>query len=131
MKTILVVDDSVFARKNLCHTLGNAGFNCLEAESGQKAIGIIEKFTPDLVTLDLLMPEMNGLETLGHLRKVLPQAKFLVITADVQKLTREELLDSGAHAFLNKPVSKQELLTTIEQLIAIPVSVAVQDGENP
>ena len=67
-----------------------------------------------MVTLDLLMPGLSGLETLRNMKTLIPQAKFIIVTADVQALTKEELLREGAHAFLNKPVSNEVLVDTIK-----------------
>jgi CheY-like chemotaxis protein len=120
MNTILVVDDSTFARLNLTRALVAAGFQVLEAESGLKALEIAAKTPPDLVTLDLLMPGLSGLQTLVRLREFCPKTKCVVVTADVQKLTRDELMAAGADGFLNKPVSKKELLVLIKQLLDLP-----------
>lgn len=116
MIKILIVDDSAFARSNLKKTLLNAGYEVLEAGSGQQAIDLIKSNPPDIVTLDLLMPGLSGLETLKNMKGIIPNAKFIIVTADVQTLTREELLREGAHAFLNKPVSNELLLETIKKL---------------
>jgi CheY-like chemotaxis protein len=117
MPTILIVDDSSFARLNISRHLKAAGYQILEAASGQQAIEIVSQTPPDLVTLDLLMPNMSGLEALTQMKNICPKTKVLVVTADVQVLTREELLNAGADGFINKPVSKEELLSSIENLL--------------
>jgi CheY-like chemotaxis protein len=117
MVKILIVDDSAFARSNLKKTLLNAGYQVIEASSGQQALDLVKTDCPDLVTIDLLMPGLSGLDTLKNMKKIIPNAKFIIVTADVQTLTREELLREGAHAFLNKPVSNEVLLETIKKLV--------------
>jgi CheY-like chemotaxis protein len=116
MPSILIVDDSTFARANIHRALGDAGYQITEAASGQLAIDAARLQAPDLVTLDLLMPGMSGLETLKELRTICPQTKVMVISADIQTSTRDELIAAGAQAFLNKPVSRAELLTLAAQL---------------
>ena len=117
MVKILIVDDSAFARSNLKRTLTGAGYNVIEASSGQQAIDLIKNEAPDVVTLDLLMPGLSGLDTLKVMKPILPKAKFIIVTADVQSLTKDELLREGAHAFLNKPVANDNLLETIKKLV--------------
>ena len=117
MTTVMIVDDSAFARSNLKRTLTGAGYDIFEVSSGQDAVNVASKVLPDVVTLDLLMPGLSGLETLKALKSTLPNTKYVIITADVQNLTREELLREGAHAFLNKPFSEAVLLETIHNLI--------------
>jgi CheY-like chemotaxis protein len=117
MANILIVDDSSFARANLRRILGEPGYQITEVASGQLAIDAVRTQAPDLVTLDLLMPGLSGLETLIQMRPICPQTKFLVISADIQTTTREELIAAGAEAFLNKPVSRADLLATVAQLI--------------
>jgi two-component system, chemotaxis family, chemotaxis protein CheY len=117
MVKILVVDDSAFARSNLRRTLVGAGYDVVEASSGQQAIDLVKLDVPDVVTLDLLMPGLSGLETLKIMKPIIPKAKFIIVTADVQSLTRDEIMREGAHAFINKPVSNTNLLDTIKKLI--------------
>lgn len=113
MKVALVVDDSTFARMNMRKTLVGCGFEVLEAGSGSEALKIASQTPPDLITLDLLMPEMSGQEVLVELRKFLPASRVLIVTADVQKLTHQELLATGADGILNKPVAKSELMARL------------------
>jgi two-component system chemotaxis response regulator CheY len=117
MPNILIVDDSPFARNGIRRHLAETGFDLREAGSGLMAIEAARFQTPDLVTLDLLMPEMSGLETLLELRKISTTTKFVIISADIQTITRQELAEAGAHAFLNKPVSRSDLVETIAQLL--------------
>ena len=118
MPHVLIVDDSTFARANLRRPLEEAGYTTSEASSGQKALEIVQTVKPDLVTLDLLMPGMSGLETLIALLPLCPNSKIVVVSADIQTATREELIRAGAHVFLNKPVSRAELIETAARLLA-------------
>lgn len=118
MAKILIVDDSAFARANLRTVLTRAGHEVLEVSSGAQAVQQAEAFAPDLVTLDLLMPGISGMDTLRLLLPLLPGARFIVITADIQDSTRQEMLDAGAACFMNKPVDPQVLLQTVNDLVA-------------
>jgi len=117
MVKILIVDDSAFARSNLKRTLMGAGYDVVEASSGQQAIDQVKLDAPDIVTLDLLMPGLSGLETLKIMKTIIPKTKFIIITADVQSLTRDELIREGADGFINKPVSNNILIETVKNLI--------------
>lgn len=118
MAHILIVDDSMFSRHSLRRILEDAGHQVSEADSGLKAIEMVGQDPPDLVTLDLLMPGMRGEELLGHLKGMLPGARFVVISADVQESTQETLLAAGAHAFIPKPHHPEKTLEAIEKVLA-------------
>jgi two-component system, chemotaxis family, chemotaxis protein CheY len=116
MPNILIVDDSTFARSNIHRIFSDAGYQVMEAASGQSALELVETQYPNLVTLDLLMPGMSGLETLLKLCTKVPDTKNIVISANIQSATRDELIAAGADAFLNKPVSRTELLSVAAKL---------------
>ncbi len=117
MAHILVVDDSQYSRALIRHALEQDGHTVVEAQDGLRALELSSAQTFDLITLDLLMPGMQGLELLGHLRRRQPQARFVVLTADIQNATRDELLAAGAHAFLQKPLQAAELRRTVTALL--------------
>jgi len=118
MAQILVVDDSAFARATLKQKLTEAGHVVAEAASGVEALEMLATQRFDLVTMDLLMPEMEGGELLQNIRKLSPSIPVVVITADIQTQTREELMTRGASAFLNKPVDFNTLLDKINRLLS-------------
>ena len=124
MAKILVVDDSSFARSRMRAILEGAGHTVTEADSAVKALGLAPAIRPQLVTLDLLMPEVTGQELLQKLQPLLPAARFMIVTADVQEFTRQELLGLGAHAFLGKPYQPAEILAVVNQLLAPAVPAA-------
>lgn len=117
MKKILIVDDSAFARATLRQMLRGAGYEVIEANSGLQALEMMADVQPDLVTLDLLMPVMEGGELLGHMLKLGQGCPFVVISADIQTITRNELIAAGAAGFLNKPVKEEELLALLQKLL--------------
>ncbi len=118
MAHILIVDDSAFARATLRQKLTESGHVVSEAASGVEALEMLATQHFDLVTMDLLMPEMEGSELLQNIRKLSSSMPVVVITADIQTQTREELIARGASAFINKPVNFDILLETVNHLLA-------------
>jgi two-component system chemotaxis response regulator CheY len=110
---VLVVDDSAMARRSTRRILENAGYDVVEAEDGLAAIEryFVEK--PGVVMLDLVMKGMYGLEVLGKLRELDPEARVLVVSADVQTSSREMVRAAGASGFLNKPAAPEELVAMV------------------
>lgn len=109
---ILIVDDSISARMLLKNAFSDslkkyAVFT--EASDGLQAIKAFEEESPDIVFMDLTMPNMNGLEALTQIKKISPKATVVMVTADRQKETKKELLEAGATNVLNKPVDEDEL----------------------
>lgn len=116
-KTILVVDDSRTTRSYVMDILISSGYAVLEAENGVKALLAINKQVPDVMLLDLLMPEMDGFEVLEKLQEVKIHFPIIVVTADIQDEVQKECLALGAAAFLNKPVSQEILLDKLKTLL--------------
>ena len=85
-----------------------------ETETGQIAIDLYEKVKPDLVILDILMPDMNGLEALKKIREIDPDARVLMCTASEQSSHVQEALSLGAKGYIVKPFTKEVILSTIE-----------------
>jgi two-component system, chemotaxis family, chemotaxis protein CheY len=116
--TILIVDDSSFARATIRRALEPGKHTLAEASSGFEALEYVQSNSPDVVTIDLLMPDMTGVELVEHLRKISPTSLLVVITADVQNATRELLLEAGADSFINKPTDSRLILDEIDRLLA-------------
>ena len=110
---ILVVDDSRLARRGTRRVLEGAGYAVEEAEDGMVALERYFVDKPDLVVLDLVMKGMYGLEVLSKLRELDPRARVIVLSADIQTSSRQMVNDAGAAAFLNKPVTPDDLLNAI------------------
>jgi len=113
---ILVVDDSGFARRTLRQMLESDGHSCDEAQNGTEALERYASRRPDIVLLDMVMEEMNGLEVLANLRRVDPEAKVLVVSADIQTSTSQQAKAAGANGMLNKPFQKDQLLATVAKV---------------
>ena len=114
---ILVVDDSGLARRRARTILEGAGFEVLEAEDGIAALESYFVAKPDLVLLDLVMKGMYGLDVLEKLREIDPDARVIVVSADVQTSSRELVHAAGASGFINKPVAPDQVLSMIEQVM--------------
>jgi two-component system, chemotaxis family, chemotaxis protein CheY len=110
---ILVVDDSGLARRGTRRVLEGAGYTVEEAEDGMVALERYFVDKPDLVVLDLVMKGMYGLDVLAKLRELDPGARVIVLSADIQTSSREMVNDAGAAAFLNKPVTPEDLLKAV------------------
>lgn len=117
MAKIMVIDDSAYARHILKNALEKGGFEVVEASNGPEALEQIPTQQPNLVTMDLLMPGMQGQELLQHIKTSYPELRVIVVTADIQEDTRRELLEAGADEFINKPVSAEALLEAVTRLL--------------
>jgi len=113
----LIVDDSKLNRQIIIEYLIAKDFKILEAEDGKQALDIIETQKPDVVLLDLIMPVMDGFETLAHLKETNNPTPVIVITAYLKENTYQRCRDLGARGFLNKPIKMQELFNQISILI--------------
>lgn len=117
MSRILVVDDSVFARFNICNILKKAGHEIAEAANGQEALAMIGSFQPDCVFSDLLMPELDGVGFLAAINERRLRLPVVVLTADIQESKKQQCFDLGAAAFLSKPPQKTELLRVLDRIL--------------
>jgi two-component system chemotaxis response regulator CheY len=113
MAKILVVDDSGMSRRSLRKILEPTGHQIVEAQDGISALERYFIDKPDLVLLDLTMSGMYGIDVLIKLREMDPQAKVIVATADIQSSTRQMVQESGAHAFISKPFTVDQVLNAV------------------
>lgn len=120
MTRILVVDDSKFMRMLLGDLLSRNGFEVFEAESGEEALEVYRKERPDLVTLDILMPGRDGIETVGDLREEDPKARIVMVTALGMEDYIQRALEAGADGFILKPFSPERVLDTLKEVLDRP-----------
>lgn len=115
IRRVLVVDDSRLQRRILVASLKKWGFEVVEADSGEAAMDICQKETPDLILSDWMMPGMNGLEFCRAFRARTSEdyGYFILLTSKSEKNEVAEGLDAGADDFLTKPVSSDELRARI------------------
>ena len=117
MSIVLIIDDSVFQRRVVSAPLRKEGFIIYEAVNGNDGLEKVSKLKPDLILLDILMPEKDGLEVLKELHDAGNTIPVVMLTSDVQDSTKEECLSLGARVFLNKPVKAEELISVITSLL--------------
>jgi two-component system response regulator MprA len=117
MATILVVDDDQNLLKMLHRTLAYEGFQVVTAQNGQAAMARLRSEGPDLIVLDWMMPELNGLEMMTDLRAAGDHIPILMLTARDAIEHRVTGLDSGADDYLVKPFASSELLARLKALL--------------
>ena len=116
MKKVLVVDDAAFMRLTLKTMLEKNGFQVVgEAENGRKATEMYKMLNPDIVTMDITMPDMDGLEALGEIIKFDSKAKIIMLSAMGQEVKIKEAVVMGAKGFIVKPFKEDYLLKTLSQ----------------
>lgn len=117
-KKILVVDDAMFMRKMLTDILTKAGYEVVaEAGNGEEAFAKYKEFEPDLVTMDITMPEVSGLEGVKRIVSVYPNANVLMCSAMGQETMVIESVKSGAKGFLVKPFVADKVIAEVQKLI--------------
>jgi len=118
-ETILVVDDEVDLLDLIEYNLQKEGYRVLRAENGQEALNIARKTPPDLILLDVMMPKMNGIETINQLKadRDLRSKPVVFLTARGDEKTELEGLELGADDFLSKPISTAKLLSRIKTVL--------------
>lgn len=116
--TIVIVDDSALIRKALRRLVEQAGYTVVcEAVNGEEAIDVYQEYRPDLITLDITMPVMDGVEALRRIKELDPAARAVMITAAGQQQKVIAAIRLGASKFIMKPFSKDEVLDTIAEVI--------------
>ncbi len=113
---ILVIDDSAYARKRLALILQGAGHTVVEADGGEAGLALLSREAVDAVTVDLLMPGMDGLEVMRRIRHDNDRIPILVVSSDVQERTVREVMAAGATAFVGKLAPREELIGAIANL---------------
>ncbi|MBF0234209.1 MAG: response regulator [Desulfamplus sp.] len=115
MPNILIVDDSWLTRRGVKRILSAQGYDVSEAENGLQAMEIIvaSQSQVDLIILDLLMPEMSGMEFLEKMKVHGISLPVIVLTADIQHTVREKCIGLGASGFMNKPPDPEQLVKIV------------------
>ncbi|MCR5886499.1 response regulator [Hymenobacter sp. J193] len=118
---ILIVDDSFYMRTMLKNMLTDAGYEVVgEAANGQQALEMATATRPDLITLDVILPDNTGLDVLKGIRQEQPEVRIVMCSAVGQEVIVNEALESGAVAYIVKPFSEEKVLEI--------VSTALQQG---
>jgi two-component system chemotaxis response regulator CheY len=115
---LMIVDDSNIMRRRIERS---QQFEELElvgtASNGLEAIEMFRKMDPDVVTMDLTMPQMDGIECIENIVRLKPAVRILVISALADKATAVEAMEKGANGFLNKPFTDRQLNEAFAELI--------------
>lgn len=118
MKKIMIVDDSLMIRINMRKLLEKNGFEIVaEACNGQDAIEKYVKFQPDLITMDITMPILDGISALQEIIKINPDARVVMISALGQERKIIEALNSGARHYIQKPIKELHAIEVIKNII--------------
>lgn len=117
---ILLVDDHPKALEVFEIRLKGIGHRVTIANNGEIAIGIVERDRPDLVVLDVTMPEMNGFQACRAIKRIDPKINVIILTAKTEAADRFWATQSGADEFLNKPIDPALLVQKIEALLSNP-----------
>ncbi len=116
--TVLVCDDAIFMRTMIGDILNQAGFEVVgEAESGLQAVQKYRELKPDLVTMDIVMPDMGGIEAVREICKQDPDAKILMCSAMGQQALVVEAIQAGAKDFVVKPFQPSRVLEAVQRVL--------------
>lgn len=119
MAKILIVDDSRTSRKILRGILEEFGYEVIdEADNGEVGYLKYKELKPDIVTMDITMPKMDGIESLKIIKHLDASAKVIMITAAGQKDKMMEAIKSGASEFVTKPFDKDEIKKAVDEVLS-------------
>ena len=125
MTRLLIADDSPIMRRNLTTILQQAGYTvAAEAANGAEAVNAYRKHRPDLVTMDITMPVMDGIEAVKRILAESPNARIIVISAFDQRSMLFEAMENGAKQYLIKPITADKLLQAVGQALQEPAGQA-------
>ncbi|HIJ87631.1 MAG TPA: response regulator [Desulfuromonadales bacterium] len=115
--TVMIVDDSIFMRKILHGILVEQGYLVIaEAASGIEAMKNLHTNHPDVILLDIILPDSNGLDLLVEMVAVYPKSKVVVCSSIGQPLIIQKTLDLGASAFIQKPFTPESIAEVLQKL---------------
>ncbi|MEG6584768.1 response regulator [Dendrosporobacter sp. 1207_IL3150] len=118
MKRVLIVDDAAFIRLALRNMLEKNGFDVVaEAENGAIAIQKFKEYQPDLVTMDITMPEVDGIGALKAIKTIDRNAKVVMVSAMGQESHVKEAVINGASYFLVKPFKEEQVISTLTKIL--------------
>ncbi|MBV6493347.1 MAG: Chemotaxis protein CheY [Turneriella sp.] len=113
-KKILIVDDSGYMRQVIRRHLEAKGFEIVgEASDGTQVVAMAESLKPDLITMDLSMKSLGGIEATKLVKQAMPDAKIIVVSALGESRFIKEAVSAGAHDFIIKPFTEERLLSSV------------------
>lgn len=120
MARVLIVDDAAFMRKSISTILEKGGFEVAgEATNGLEGVAKYKELNPDIVTMDITMPEMAGIDALKEIMKYDPNANVVMVSAMGQEALVREAVVSGAKSFIVKPFKEEHVLNTLKKILGI------------
>ena len=115
---VLVVDDAIFMRKMIADILEGSGMEIVgEADTGAVAVEKYSELDPDLVTMDIIMPEMNGIDAVKNIIASDPQARIVMCSALGQQALVQDALGAGAKDFLIKPFNPSRVVEVVTKIL--------------
>lgn len=118
MARVLIVDDSMMMRRNIETILKSVGHEVVgQAVNGKQAVEMYLKFRPDLVTMDISMPLMNGISAVSEIIRVDQEAKIIMISAHNQKQMVFEAIKSGAKHYILKPIDAENVIKVFNEVL--------------
>lgn len=117
MRSILIADDSLFMRQMLKELLPRDRFFVVgEASSGKEALAKYKELNPDLITMDITMPDMDGITAVKKIIEINEEAKIVMVSAMGQKPMIKEALEAGAKDFIVKPFDREKIISILNNL---------------
>ncbi len=116
-KTVLITDDTAFMRMTLRNVIEKNGYEVVgEAADGEQAVELYKELRPDMVTMDITMPKMDGITAIKEIMKIDPDAKMIVCSAMGQNPLVIEALSAGAKDFLVKPFDAERVVESLRKI---------------
>ena len=117
MATVLVVDDSEFMRRVLKNILEGGGHKVREAKNAEEALDLFKKFGADVITMDIVMPDTDGIETVKRLKLADQKVKIIMVSALEHQKTVMRALEAGAMDFIMKPFTSDDVLESVNAVL--------------
>src|SRR5438128_5217977 len=119
MERVLIVDDDPDVIRLVTYNLSHAGFQTISTTAGREALEIVQKQPPDLIVLDLMLPDVDGMEVCRTLRQQIPSRRIpiLMLTARGEEIDRVVGFELGADDYVSKPFSPRELVLRIKSIL--------------
>ncbi len=117
--SVAIVDDNDMMRAILRGMLRGEGFDVVgEARNGTLAVDLAERLKPDIICMDVMMPEKNGLEAMAEIKAARPETQIVMITSNADPETVQDAIQNGAAGFIIKPFNAARVLDTLEKVAA-------------
>lgn len=114
---VLIVEDERQLAKNIQAYLQRSGFNVRKSENASEGLKEFKRFKPDVVLLDVMLPDLNGLQLLKRMRDLDSHAKVIMMTGAANRRIKPEAIKAGAYEFLTKPLSLKDLRILLEKAL--------------